>query len=205
MTTIAGLTFAFGQHLVLDRLHVPLPERGLVALTGPNGIGKTTLLRVLGGIYPSQDAAVAELLKAKRVVYLDAECLSLDTLTVAELVRLLGATMCRIDRSALTAGPLLTESILRTRVGELSLGGRQRVVLAVATALREVDILLLDEPFNGLDESAADAAREALASASLSTTIVFATHDRAEIASAHFELALGSAHDLTLHGRGVRA
>jgi ABC-type multidrug transport system ATPase subunit len=72
---------------------------------------------------------------------------------------------------------LLTEQMIPTKVGDLSLGQRQRLVLTVALALKNVDVVLLDEPFNGLDQQASLVARQSILTVGRSRLVLVATHE----------------------------
>lgn len=181
MLHVTDLRFSFGDTVVLDGVDIQLPERGLVALTGANGAGKTTLLRVLGRVYPCDNPSLHEVSHRVRMVYLDTGFLSLDCLTVRELFDLLARDLRRVDPTALVSSPLVCERMWQTRLAALSLGQRQRCVLAVAGALRDVHVVLLDEPFNGLDATALMDARCLLASMARTSTVVFATHDTDDV------------------------
>lgn len=177
MYNVKELTHAFGDHVVFDRVSFEIPKRGLVAVTGVNGIGKTTLLRILGGLYKS----TFTIPYTGWATYLDAEFLTLDMLSVDELVNLLGCQGESLNGDELRRNPLIDESMRLTRVGNLSLGQRQRLVIAVATALLAPALLLLDEPLNGLDEVALAEARAQLKSTAQRRTVLLATHNAQEI------------------------
>lgn len=175
MMLITQLDFAYGDRTIFDGARIELPERGVVALRGSNGIGKTTLLKLLGGLLPTRNRSVLELRTQRRAVYLDADFLSLDSLTTREYLSLMAVELGTGDA---VSSRLLDPSALDTRVVDLSLGQRQRCVLALALHLRDVDLLLLDEPLNGLDSAAGAAAREELVRAGTRATLLIATHER---------------------------
>lgn len=150
MIEIKSISYTFGDQIVFQNASLRLPKHGLVALTGANGVGKTTLLRILGRVYHSK----LTFPHSRWATYLDTEFLTLDMLTVDELLNLLGNQGKTIDREALSRNALIDEKIRNTRVAGLSLGQRQRLVISVATALTTPTVVLLDEPFNGLDQLA---------------------------------------------------
>lgn len=201
MISISDLDFSYGDHVVFASLDVDLPERGVVALRGGNGVGKTTLLKLLGGLLPSTNASLRTA-RERRLVYLDTDFLSLDSLTVAEYLHLMGI---ELGAEGATASGLIEQGMLATCVRDLSLGQRQRCVLALALHLPAVDVLLLDEPLNGLDPAAAAIAREELARAGERFTVLLATHEISDWADADLTLCDASTAELQpLIGRGVR-
>jgi zinc transport system ATP-binding protein len=152
MTRLAALeevSLAFGRRVVLERVSLAVSAGAIVTLVGPNGAGKTTLLRILLGLQkPSTGSAWRR--PALRIGYLP-QRLAIDEtlpLTVARLLALAGPQhRNRIDAALaeVGAGPLA-----RMPVQTLSGGELQRVLLARAL-LREPDLLVLDEPVQGVD------------------------------------------------------
>jgi len=156
---LSGLTKAFGDFVAVDGVSaVALPGQ-VTALLGPNGAGKTTTLRMLLGLVaPSGGTATFdgkrydELSEPVRQVgaLLEASGCHPGRTALAHL-RIL-ATAARLPREA--PERVLEETGLaadaRRRVGEYSLGMRQRLGLAAAM-LGDPSVLVLDEPTNGLD------------------------------------------------------
>ena len=190
--------------LVLDRVSVPFGTgagladisfsvaRGQrLAIVGPSGVGKTTLLRAIAGLSPATTGQIAvdgrdvtALRPEQRdVVYLHQTPVLFEHLTVGENV----AFPLRIRRvadgdiharvaSALAAVRL--EGLERRAPHALSGGQRHRVALARAIAARPA-VLLLDEPLSALDPSLRDEVRAAIVAAQVESgaAIVFVTHD----------------------------
>ncbi|WP_406402913.1 ABC-F family ATP-binding cassette domain-containing protein [Streptomyces uncialis] len=157
--------------LALDRLDVTTGDRLLV--TGPNGAGKSTLLHVLAG----RPAHSGEVLRRPG---LTVGLLAQDTVfdrpdrTARDIyARVLGAA--RADSVPLESLGLLGARELEQRVGELSVGQRRRLALALLVA-DPPGLLLLDEPTNHLSPLLCDELEEALGSGP--GTVVVASHDR---------------------------
>ncbi|MFI5315897.1 MAG: heme ABC exporter ATP-binding protein CcmA [Myxococcota bacterium] len=162
----AGVSKEYGAVRALDGVDLALEPGAIAVLRGPNGAGKTTLLRVLGALtrpthgsvrvlgrdpFSSRDAAVRA-----RLGFLGQDAALYGELTVEEnlrfAARLRGAGEREIERAAdaLALGPVLDR-----RARTLSQGFRRRVGLARAL-LGEPAVLLLDEPWNGLDAASAE-------------------------------------------------
>ena len=155
-----GLTRRFGAVLAVDGLDLDVPAGAVSGFLGPNGAGKTTTLRmILGLIRP--DAGEVELLGTalaqRREALLDRVGALVETPSLYDHLsgrenlevtrRILGVARSQIDR-VLAVVRLLDAA--NRRVGEYSHGMRQRLGLALAM-LGEPELLILDEPTNGLD------------------------------------------------------
>ena len=157
--------------LTLDRLDVSATDRLLV--TGPNGAGKSTLLAVLAGRVDASG-------EVRRRRGLTVGLLTQDTVfarpdrTVRETYELaLGAD--RAESVPLRSLGLLGARDLGRRIGDLSVGQRRRLALALLVA-DPPELLLLDEPTNHLSPRLADELEEALGTGP--GAIVIASHDR---------------------------
>ncbi|MFI5803660.1 ATP-binding cassette domain-containing protein [Streptomyces sp. NPDC051561] len=159
-----------------------LPAGELALLTGPNGAGKSTLLRVLAGLIgPSAGTVTVAGLPPdhpgvrRRRGFLQDEPPLYDHLTVREHL-LLAARLwqvpvptARLDRYGLTQH-------LDRPAHALSLGSRKKLGLLIATA-HEPGLILLDEPYNGLDHTAADLLTAELAAwRAGGRTVLMSTH-----------------------------
>jgi len=181
-----GLSKSFarpgGESLAIVKgLSLKILRGDRIGLVGPNGIGKTTLLRLLlGEIEP--DAGSVKVSKAIRVIYLDQ---TRETLrpkdTLWETLAPNGGDHIMVQgKSRHVAGYakdfLFDPSQLRQPVAALSGGERNRLTLAVALA-QPCDLLVLDEPTNDLDMQTLDLLEDMLAN--YEGTLMLVSHDRA--------------------------
>jgi lantibiotic transport system ATP-binding protein len=156
----AGLTRRFGELLAVRSLDLQVPRGSVYGFLGPNGAGKTTTIRMLLGLIRPDAGEVClfgEPMRRRRMALLGrvgalVEAPSLyphltgrENLEVTR--RLVGGDLRRIKR-ALALVRLEQEA--HRRVSEYSQGMRQRLGLALAL-LHEPELLILDEPTNGLD------------------------------------------------------
>ena len=184
---VAGLERRYGDRVALKDVSFALGEGETLVLLGPNGAGKTTLLRVLatllrphGGEVRVLGAALpAEAWKVRgRVGYVAHEPLLYRSLSARENLafnaRLHGVDVARAEA-------LLDQVGMARRaddpVEELSRGMRQRVAVARAL-LHDPPLLLLDEPYTGLDARALEDVEPLIGRASGRTRVI-ATHDAA--------------------------
>jgi Cu-processing system ATP-binding protein len=184
MLTLDGLRKAYGARAVLDRVSLSLAPGSITALVGPNGSGKTTMIKIILGLVRADAGRVlldgaavngdgayrARVGYAPQAPHLPAH------LTIGEVFALLGA----LRPGETTDTTLIDEFGLRnewdTPVGTLSGGWRQKVSLAAAWLFRP-DLLILDEPTAGLDPIAAGLLKHALRSArTAGRTILITSH-----------------------------
>ena len=149
MIEFKNVTFAYENEPVFENLSLEIPDSGITAVIAPSGVGKTTLLRLIAGLEKPQDGSV-DAPAGMRVAYVFQEQRLLPWFSALENIK----AACGADEEKIIA--LLSKfgidaELWQKRPGELSGGQRQRVCLARAL-LRDGDILLLDEPFTGLDE-----------------------------------------------------
>ena len=178
--------------LVLDGLTIQIPE-GVSALVGPSGSGKSTILRLLDRladpdsgtvIYLGRDVRDLDPLTLRREVTLVPQLPALLPGTVAgniEFAAELAGRKPDVDRLLGHAG--LDPSLAGRDVTQLSVGERQRAMLARALAL-EPQVLLLDEPTSALDGDARTAIEATIArlASELDVSIVLVTHDEEQAA-----------------------
>ncbi len=177
---LRNVTKAYGDKVVLDSLRLTLAPGGRYALMGPSGRGKTTLLRLLAGL-ESPDAGEILGRAGLRASMQFQEDRLLDYAGALANVRfVLPRGASDADARALLA-ELLPGASLDRPVADFSGGMRRRVALARAVAAPS-ELVLLDEPFTGLDADAKVRAARAIAPRLRGRTLVMATHDEEEAA-----------------------
>ena len=157
----------FGMVQALDNLSVDMMPGHIVGLFGENGTGKTTLLKILAGLYRDYDGTV-EILGEKpshktkgEVAYLpDRNSFGLDQ-TPAEMMTLYDTYFDNFDKEK--CGQLLSQFGLKTDTTfrEMSKGMIDKVQLAFVLA-REAKVYLLDEPLGGVDSNAREVVLNAI-------------------------------------------
>jgi ABC-2 type transport system ATP-binding protein len=184
---LLGLSRRFGQVVALDEVSFSVGEGEMVGFVGPNGAGKTTAMRITLGVLRADagevrwrgrpvDAAVR-----RRFGYMPEERGLYPKMRVLDhllyLARLHG--MEPVDASAQAARAIEVLGVsdrARDRVESLSLGNQQRVQLAAALVHRP-EVLVLDEPFSGLDPVGVDVLSGVLREqASAGVPVVFSSH-----------------------------
>lgn len=182
MISLRGVTKRYGDQVVLDRLDLTLPDGAATAVMGPNGCGKTTLGRLLLGL-EAPDAGEVQGVAGRRraaVFQEDRLCEHLDAVANVRLVRPRGAATAAAEAELRALG--LDEASLRKPVSTLSGGQRRRVAIARALAA-DADLLVLDEPFTGLDSAARATVVSDVVRRCAGRTVLLVTHDPAEAAA----------------------
>jgi heme exporter protein A len=183
-----GLTKTFGPRTALAGVDLSVGAGEFVALVGPNGAGKTTLLRILANLArPSAgsvrigglDLTEASEAARRQIGFLSHRTLLYDDLTAEQNLRFY-AEMYDVDPASPRIGRLLERVGLGLRQGDLvqtfSRGMRQRLSVARAV-LHRPRVLLLDEPYTGLDPQAVDMVRDLLTElAGTGCAILLTTH-----------------------------
>ena len=153
------LTRRFGSVTALDRLSVDLPAAGVIGLVGPNGSGKSTLIRILLGLIRPTSGSASVLGSsvssprqyASRVGVLIESPAHIPGLSarsnLVSLARLRRLPLERVDAVLAQVGLMGRD---REPVRRFSLGMKQRLGIAAAL-LSDPELLILDEPTNGLD------------------------------------------------------
>lgn len=144
-----GITKNYGEKAVLNNLSLTIPDNTVTAILAPSGSGKTTLLRIITGL-EKPDSGNVIFTKAEKFSYLFQEDRLLPFCSVLENIKFAGADE-NTALSFIEAVGLKGEE--NSLPGALSGGMKRRAALARALACPGYTVLLLDEPFNGQDES----------------------------------------------------
>lgn len=196
--TLHGIGLRRGAHWVLRDLTLRLDRGGITALVGPNGSGKTSLLRLIHGL---ERPSCGELRFAARLAQPDGLAYPGQAMVFAQTPMLRGSVEDNLRlalRGSKRADELLAAALHRAGLADrarqpatsLSSGQRQRLALARAWTLRPA-LRLLDEPCSHLDPQAAAAVlRDVQDLAAQGITILLSTHRAEEIALAQRVLRL---------------
>ena len=194
MLNISNLSVAFGNTVIVDNVSLVVPTGETLAITGPSGIGKTTLLHAICGIVRTthgtvhiDDSDITTLPTHKRGIGLVSQTGDLfPNMTVSQNIEF-GLRITRMPKAdRLTHVNELLEMVNLAQlahrdVAELSGGEARRIALARALAPHP-RVLLLDEPLSGLDQTTHDALMTDLSRVlkQTATTALLVTHDHSE-------------------------
>ena len=183
---IQNVTKTFGKHTAVDGLSLAVPEGTVYGFIGPNGSGKTTTLRMIMNIlYPDSGVikVFGEQLKQSytdRIGYMPEERGLYKRMKVRELLRFYGELKSggKVNKEVdLWLEKLGLSDWANKKVETLSKGMGQKVQF-IATVVSKPDLVILDEPFTGLDPVNAEAIKDSVLELQFQgTTVIFSTHD----------------------------
>ncbi|GIX16053.1 MAG: ABC transporter ATP-binding protein [Rhodothalassiaceae bacterium] len=184
-----GLTKRFGGFLAVDGVDLAVPRGEVLGFLGPNGAGKTTTMKMLTGflaptagraVIAGHDVALEPLAAKRRFGYLPEGAPLYEDMTVegflafiAEVRGLDGPARRQALAGAVDA--LALQPVLHRRIETLSKGYRRRVGIAQAI-LHDPDVLILDEPTDGLDPNQKHDMRALIAEMAPGKAILISTH-----------------------------
>lgn len=194
MILVQNITKSFGAIRAVDRVSFELPTGQIAGLLGPNGAGKSTTIRMItgslapdsgsvsiAGIDPREDPAGAR----RKIGYLPESAPLYPEMSVSAYLhyraRLWG--MPRSERANAVARAMertRVDDVAKRRIGHLSKGYRQRVGLAAAL-VHDPEVLILDEPTNGLDPSQIRSARTLIHELAQDKTMLLCSHILPEV------------------------
>ena len=184
---IVEVTKAFGTQVAVDKLSLAVPEGSIYGFIGPNGSGKTTTLRMIMRILHPDRGTLRVLGRAAGgaasddVAYLPEERGLYRSMTVRAVLEYYAALKGLRARDAKKPIEDWLERLglaahAHKKVSTLSKGMSQKVQF-IATVVAKPRLVILDEPFSGLDPVNAIVLREAILDLRKDATVIFSTHD----------------------------
>jgi ABC-2 type transport system ATP-binding protein len=185
---VRGLVKRFGNHVAVDDISFAVPRGVVYGILGPNGAGKTTTLRMINDVF-APDAGEIVVLDgmrpggeaAEKIGYLPEERGLYPRMKVADMIELIGELrgLARAEARR-RAGRWLERLGLtqwaKNKVQDLSKGMQQKVQFATAL-IHEPELVILDEPWSGLDPINAEVLREVVDELrDKGRTVLFSTH-----------------------------
>ena len=196
MIQVEHLSRRFGDILAVDDLSFEVGTGEVLGFLGPNGAGKSTTMKMITGfLRPSAgrvsvagfDVSVDPLAAQRRIGYLPEGAPCYSDMEVQDFLHFVAAVRCLRGAAARSAVAMAVEqlelgAVLGRRIGDLSKGFKRRVGLAQAI-LHEPDVLILDEPTDGLDPNQKHQVRHLIGELSQNKIIVISTHILEEVSA----------------------
>lgn len=185
--TLESVTKRFGRNLAVDRLSAQIPEGSIYGFLGPNGAGKTTTIRMVMSILHPDSGTITVLGSRSpeavkdRLGYLPEEKGLYKKMRAGELVtyfgRLKGMTRAVArDRAHDLLRQFGLGHCIETKCDALSKGMSQKVQI-ISTLLHDPELIILDEPFSGLDPINTEVVRQIILELKAEgRTVIFSTH-----------------------------
>ena len=177
---IQHLSKSFDGKMVLDHVSLTLESGGTACLMAPSGRGKTTLLRCIAGLETPDSGQITDL--PERIAYVFQEDRLCDGFSAVDNIRLVTGKALGEGEIRRHLEELGLAGSLDQPVRELSGGMRRRVVISRAVCFG-ADLLLLDEPFKGLDDEARQQTADYILRHRGAASILCVTHDREDAAA----------------------
>ena len=186
-----NLTKRFGHTEVLREINLAVPEGAIYALVGPNGAGKTTMIKLLMNILrPTAGSARVLGLEShelagevfSRIAYVSENQEMPEAMTVTAMLEYMRPFYPRWDRELERQLVRQFDLPMERKLKHLSRGMKMKAAFASSLAYRP-KLIVLDEPFTGLDPLVRDELIESLLERAPETTIFLSSHDLAEIES----------------------
>ncbi len=187
---IINLTKKFGEQTALNNINIEINNNEIIGLLGPNGAGKSTLMKSIVGslkiedgqiLFNGQDIREDEVVTKKNIGFLPENNPLYNEMYVKEYLHFVAdihqISKQRIDEVIELIGITPEKS---KRISQLSKGYQQRVGLAQAI-LHSPDLLILDEPTNGLDPNQIIEIRNVIKEIGKEKTVIFSTHIMQEV------------------------
>jgi len=207
---VRDLSFSYGANLVLKDVNLNIHKGDYIGIVGPNGGGKTTLIKLILKLLETKTGYIH--VDSKNLAYVGQKSTDIDTkfpITVGEVVNL-GTDKHLAQKAMQDVG--ITE--LKSRmIGELSGGQLQKVFIALALA-QKPEILFLDEPTSGIDQTSQKEFYKLLKKLNqeMGITLVIISHDVDVITNEATEIAAinqgvvfyGNASDFVAEEHGVK-
>lgn len=178
---LENISFSYDHKSIFKDYSVSFPAEKLSVIMSPSGSGKTTLLYLIAGLlnassgnicYPKTNPKFSMVFQDSRLI---------DYITVENNIKLVNSALSDNDISE-CLDSLGLEGFSHKKVKYLSGGEKQRVAIARAL-LADFDILLMDEPFAGLDDKTKEAVMKYIKTKTAHKTVLVVTHDKSEAAA----------------------
>ncbi|MBQ6951434.1 MAG: ABC transporter ATP-binding protein [Clostridia bacterium] len=172
---LKNISKAYDGKQVLNHFSLTLPEGKRTCIMGPSGCGKTTLLNILCGLQKADEGEIRNLPGKISVVFQENRLC--EQFTALENVRMVAPEKTETAKDILASLGLVND--LYQKAASLSGGMKRRVAIARALCF-DAPLVVMDEPFKGLDEETKETVMETVMQMTEGKTVLIITHDEQE-------------------------
>ena len=176
MLKIDNLTFSYDNKTIFSDFSLEVKNGEKIWLSGPSGCGKTTLIKLILGLLKPQNGEVIKTDLTPSVVFQENRLLPFYT--VMQNIELVGGDKNLAEEILSSLGISETKDLYPA---SLSGGMKRRAAIARALSV-PFDLLILDEPFNGIDDKNLESAIDCIKKFTRDKTVILITHNREEAA-----------------------
>ncbi len=176
MLQITDLKFSFGQHIIYDGLNATFRTGQISGIVGKNGVGKTTLFRILSSIYQNQGGNITlngQKLDRLHLTFMPAEPYFYPFMKGKEYLQIVANSDDELTFSVQIASAL--DLPLNELVDNYSTGMRKKLAFAGHFALQK-SIIILDEPYNGVDLESNEVIKHIIKTQSQQKIVILSSH-----------------------------
>lgn len=176
--TIENISFLYNDKLIFDNYSQSFPIGESSVIMAPSGFGKTTLLYLIAGLLTPSKGKINIPITDPKFSFAFQDFRLIDGLSVKKNICIVNSKLSSIDLDNCLEA-LNIKALANKKVSTLSGGEKSRVSIARAL-MAEYDILLLDEPFNGLDEETKIKTINYIKEKTAHKTVLLVTHNKEE-------------------------
>ena len=176
---IRNVSKSFGDKSVLNDFSCTFPEEKISVIMGESGCGKTTLVNIIMGLLKADAGEISGIPSRISAVFQE-DCLSEDFSAVSNVRAITGRKVSKANIAAHLAALGLTEKDITIPVRDLSGGMKRRVAISRAI-LADSELVIMDEPFKGLDNDTRKSVIDFVLSETQGRTLIVITHSPEEI------------------------
>ena len=176
---IKDLSKSYKKNIVFNNLNLKIKENKTTCIMGASGVGKTTLLRILLGLVKSDSGSI-EGLEGKKITAVFQENRLVENINSIKNIQLVCEKSLSIKRISHELDQVGLKGFEMHPINQLS-GGMKRRVAIVRGLIGDFDIVIMDEPFKGLDIELKDKVIEYVKDKTKNKTVIIVTHDINEV------------------------